>query len=74
MPRTARIAPKEHIYHTLTRGNNRQDIFQNAMKGEMDKRVIYGSESFLDTTTRKYKIEAVIKPKGRPKNAGKKNK
>lgn len=47
---------------------------KNAMKGEMDKRVIYGSETFLDKTTREYKIEAVIKPKGRPKNAGTKNK
>ncbi len=27
MPRTARVAPKEHIYHILTRGNNRQDVF-----------------------------------------------
>ena len=24
MPRTARIAPNEHVYHILTRGNNRQ--------------------------------------------------
>ena len=47
---------------------------KNAMKGEMDKRVIYGSESFLDKTTREYKIEAVIKPKGRPKDAEKRNK
>ena len=29
MPRTARIAPKEHIYHVLTRGNNRQDVFED---------------------------------------------
>ncbi|MEN6318375.1 MAG: transposase [Syntrophaceae bacterium] len=29
MPRTARIAPKEFVYHILTRGNNRQDIFQD---------------------------------------------
>ena len=29
MPRTARIAPKEHVYHILTRGNNRQDIFKD---------------------------------------------
>ncbi|MCX5846704.1 MAG: transposase [Deltaproteobacteria bacterium] len=29
MPRTARIAPKEHIYHLLTRGNNRQDVFED---------------------------------------------
>ena len=27
MPRTARIAPKEFVYHVLTRGNNKQDIF-----------------------------------------------
>jgi len=27
MPRTARIAPKEFVYHVLTRGNNRQDVF-----------------------------------------------
>jgi len=29
MPRTARVAPKEQIYHVLTRGNNRQDIFKD---------------------------------------------
>jgi putative transposase len=29
MPRTARIAPKEFVYHILTRGNNRQDIFRD---------------------------------------------
>jgi len=28
MPRTPRIAPKENIYHVLTRGNNRQNIFK----------------------------------------------
>ena len=28
MPRIARIAPKEHVYHVLTRGNNRQDVFK----------------------------------------------
>ncbi len=28
MPRTARIAPGEYIYHILTRGNNRQDVFK----------------------------------------------
>jgi REP element-mobilizing transposase RayT len=28
MPRIARIAPKGLIYHILTRGNNRQDIFK----------------------------------------------
>ena len=29
MPRTARIAPKEYVYHVLTRGNNQQVIFQD---------------------------------------------
>jgi putative transposase len=29
MPRTARVAPDEHIYHILTRGNNRQDVFKD---------------------------------------------
>lgn len=28
MPRIARIAPKEYVYHLLTRGNNRQDVFK----------------------------------------------
>jgi putative transposase len=28
MPRLARIAPPGYIYHILTRGNNRQDIFK----------------------------------------------
>ena len=29
MPRTARIAPQENIYHILTRGNNRKVIFKD---------------------------------------------
>jgi putative transposase len=29
MPRTARVAPKKHAYHVLTRGNNRQDVFED---------------------------------------------
>ena len=47
---------------------------KNAMKGEMDKRVIYGSETFSSKIMKEYKIDAVIKPKGRPKNDGNKNK
>lgn len=27
MPRTARVAPSGYVYHVLTRGNNRQDVF-----------------------------------------------
>jgi putative transposase len=29
MPRTARLAPNEYIYHVLTRGNNRSDVFKD---------------------------------------------
>ena len=29
MPRTARIAPKEYVYHVMTRGNNRQVVFKD---------------------------------------------
>jgi len=29
MPRAARIAPSNYIYHVLMRGNNRQDIFKD---------------------------------------------
>lgn len=29
MPRTARVAPCAYIYHVLTRGNNRQEVFED---------------------------------------------
>ena len=29
MPRTARIAPRGHIFHILTRGNNRLNVFRD---------------------------------------------
>lgn len=29
MPRTSRTAPRGHVYHVLTRGNNRQDVFED---------------------------------------------
>ena len=40
---------------------------KDAMRGEMSRRVIYGSEDFIDKVTTEYNIEAVIKLKGRPK-------
>ena len=42
-------------------------IDKDAMKGEMNRRVIYGSEEFIDKVTKEYEIEAVIRLKGRPK-------
>ncbi len=38
---------------------------KEAMKGEMNKRVLYGGKDFIGKMTKKYKVEAVIKPKGR---------
>jgi REP element-mobilizing transposase RayT len=29
MPRTARVALRDYVYHVLTRGNNRQNIFKD---------------------------------------------
>jgi len=31
MPRIARVAPRNYIFHILTRGNNRQDVFRDEM-------------------------------------------
>ena len=47
MPRIARIAPKDQIFHILTRGNNRQDIF----KYELDYRKYF---EILDKYKEKY--------------------
>ena len=33
MPRTGRRAPRGHVVHTLTRGNNRQDVFRAEKEG-----------------------------------------
>ena len=40
MPRTARIAPNEYVYHILTRGNNRQDVFKDEKDYERYKDVL----------------------------------
>jgi len=37
------------------------------MKGEMNRRAVYGSENFIKEIAKEYKVEAVIKLKGRPK-------
>lgn len=40
---------------------------RDAMRGEMDRKVVYGSEGFIKEVTRRYKVGAVIKPRGRPR-------
>ena len=45
-----------------------------AMKDEMNRRVVYGSEDLVKTVEKEYKVGAVIRLKGRPKkeeNGGK---
>lgn len=41
MPRTARVAPKENVYHILTRGNNRQNIFKDDSDFEKYLELLY---------------------------------
>jgi putative transposase len=47
---------------------------KNAMEGEMARRVVYGSEDFIKNLTREYRVEGVIRPKGRPKKDEKERK
>jgi putative transposase len=55
-------------YREFVRGMLRS---RDAMKGEMDRRVIYGDGIFTEEFKKKYKIDEIIKPKGRPKKEGK---
>ena len=47
---------------------------KRAMKGEMNRRVVYGSEGFVKKVTTEYDVEAVIKPQGRPRKDEKEDK
>jgi hypothetical protein len=40
---------------------------KEAMRGEMDRRMIYGGGEFLDRVQKKFKMDAVIKKRGRPR-------
>jgi hypothetical protein len=40
---------------------------RNAMKGEMNRRVVCGSKEFTERMQDKFEIDAVIKPNGRPR-------
>jgi putative transposase len=50
MPRIARIAPRGHVFHILTRGNNRQDVFRD----EIDYQKYFG---ILDRYKDKYRFK-----------------
>jgi hypothetical protein len=38
-----------------------------SMRGEMNRRVIYGGGDFTQRVNKRYKVDAVIKKRGRPK-------
>ena len=59
-----READKRKRYREFIKGMLRD---KDAMKGEMNRRVIYGSEDFIDKVTKEYEIKAVIGLKGRPR-------
>ena len=47
---------------------------KNAMKGEMERKIVYGSVDFIKKFTKEYDIKGVIRPKGRPKREEKEKK
>jgi hypothetical protein len=38
-----------------------------SMRGEMDRRTIYGGSEFIQDVHKQYKLDAVIKKRGRPR-------
>jgi len=45
---------------------------KDAMRGEMDRRAIYGSGMFVGHLRKNYEIEEIVRPVGRPKKKGEK--
>ena len=46
---------------------------RDVMRGEMERRMIYGSEAFAGRLKKAYEMVEMIKPIGRPKKEGKQN-
>ena len=70
MPRIARIAPRDSIFPFLPVETTVEDPFVGSyagMRGEMERRGIYGNEVFAGKLKKAYKKEEMIKPTGRPK-------
>jgi hypothetical protein len=61
---------KRKKYREVVRGMMRE---KKAMKEEMDRRVVYGNEAFIRKVQMAYKVEALIKPKGRPRKSANEN-
>jgi hypothetical protein len=78
MERGIRLIDEHPIYYELSEDEpNRRMRYREfveemlrtkeAMRGEMNRRVIYGGEGFAGKLKKMYEMEEVIKPKGRPK-------
>ena len=57
-------ADRRRKYREFVRGMLKE---KKAMRGEMDRRRVYGGEEFMEGITKRYRIEPLIKPIGRPK-------
>ena len=57
-------ANRRRKYRGFVKGMMRS---KEAMRGEMGRRVIYGSEVFVGKLRKAYKKEEMIRPTGRPK-------
>ncbi len=55
---------RKRKYREFVKGMLRE---RNALKGEMNRRVIYGSDDFIKEMTTVYQVEAVVRAKGRPR-------
>lgn len=40
---------------------------KNALKGEMDRRLVYGSSEFVGKVSKKHHVAGQVRPVGRPK-------
>lgn len=58
-------------YREFVKGMLRE---RKSMKGEMDRRLVYGSDEFVEQMCRNFQVDAVIKRRGRPKKEGKEDK
>ena len=55
---------RRHEYRDFVKGMIKE---KEAMRGEMSRRLVYGSDEFVMQLKKRYKLNAVIKQRGRPK-------
>jgi hypothetical protein len=58
------ISTRRKKYREFIKGMLRE---RDALKWEMNKRIVYGSEDFIEKVTKEYKVGAVINQIGRPR-------